>query len=378
MNGITCRALLNTGAGSSYISSTLARELRRPPTQTDYKQIETMLHTTNTLTDIYDVEITNTKGDFTINTEVSKVDRAELISMPNPHYKDIIQTYTHLQGVQMEDSDNKEYLPAHVMLGASEYANIKTKGDVKVGQKGEPVVEYTTFGWVIIAGSKKKASKCLMLTRSAEADYTELCSLDVLGLKEDASSGDSDVYQRFKDQLGRNEEGWYETNIMWKQFSPALSSKKTGSLGQLGSLLRKLRKDLKRLQQYDEIIRDQLKDSIVERVSDGKVFGKEFYLPHRPLIREAAESNKVRIVFDASAKENDQSPSLNGVTEVGPPLLNKLWNVLIRNRMCPVTLTGDLKQAFLQIRIRKEDRDALRFHWIKSIESNDIETLRFT
>ena len=66
------------------------------------------------------------------------------------------------------------------------------------------------------------------------------------------------------------------------------------------------------------------------------------------------------------------------MTEVGPPLLNKLWNVLIRNRMCPVTLTGDLKQAFLQIRIRKEDRDALRFHWIKSIESNDIETLRFT
>ena len=30
------------------------------------------------------------------------------------------------------------------------------------------------------------------------------------------------------------------------------------------------------------------------------------------------------------------------------------------------------------MKIRKEDRDALRFHWIKSIESNDIETLRFT
>ena len=102
------------------------------------------------------------------------------------------------------------------------------------------------------------------------------------------------------------------------------------------------------------------------------------HLPHRPAIREAAESTKIRIVFNVSAKENHQSPSLNDVTEVGPPILNKLWNVLIRNRMCPVTLTGDLKQAFLQIRIRKEDRDALRFHWIKSIESNDIETLRFT
>ena len=62
--------------------------------------------------------------------------------------------------------------------------------------------------------------------------------------------------------------------------------------------------------------------AIVERVSDGKPFGKEFYLPHRPVIREGVESTKVRIVFHASVKENDQSPSLNNITELGPPLLN--------------------------------------------------------
>ena len=44
-----------------------------------------MLHTTNNLIDTYHVEIANTEGDLNINTEVSKVDRAELISMPNPH-----------------------------------------------------------------------------------------------------------------------------------------------------------------------------------------------------------------------------------------------------------------------------------------------------
>ena len=123
-----------------------------------------------------------------------------------------------------------------------------------------------------------------MLTRSAEANYAELCSLDVLGLKEDTSNGENDIYQRFKDQLGRNEEGLYETNIMWKQFSPALSSNKTASLGRLESLQRKLRKDPKLLQQYDQKIRDQLKDGIAERVLDDKPFGKEFYLPHRSVI----------------------------------------------------------------------------------------------
>ena len=53
-----------------------------------------------------------------------------------------------------------------------------------------------------------------MLTRSAEADYAEVSSLDVLGLKEVASNIGNDKYQRFKDQLGRNKEERYETNIM--------------------------------------------------------------------------------------------------------------------------------------------------------------------
>ena len=60
---------------------------------------------------------------------------------------------------------------------------------------------------------------------------------------------DSDIYQRLKDQLGKNEEGWHETNSMWKQFSPVLPSNKTGNRGRLGSLLTKLRNDPKLLQQ---------------------------------------------------------------------------------------------------------------------------------
>ena len=37
-----------------------------------------------------------------------------------------------------------------------------------------------------------------------------------------------------------------------------------------------------------------------------------------------------------------------------------------------------LKQAFLQVRIRLEDRDALRFHWIKNRDVSNVEVLRFT
>lgn len=41
-------------------------------------------------------------------------------------------------------------------------------------------------------------------------------------------------------------------------------------------------------------------------------------------------------------------------------------------------MTGDIKQAFLQARIKEQDRDALRFHWLKDPSSQTVETLRFT
>ena len=51
--------------------------------------------------------------------------------------------------------------------------------------------------------------------------------------------------------------------------------------------------------------------------------------------------------------------------------------MLVRGRFHPVALKGDLQKAFLQVRIRENDRDALRFHWRKD-QQPELETLRFT
>ena len=100
-------------------------------------------------------------------------------------------------------------------------------------------------------------------------------------------------------------------------------------------------------------------------------------MPHRAVVREGAESTKTRVVYDCSAREGE-GPSLNDCLDVGPPLQNKLWDVLVRGRFHPIALAGDLRKAFLQVRIKEEHRDALRFHWLRSVDSNEVETLRFT
>jgi hypothetical protein len=102
-----------------------------------------------------------------------------------------------------------------------------------------------------------------------------------------------------------------------------------------------MERDPELLNQYDDIMQGQLKQGIVEKSSDEPV-GKEFYLTHRPVIRTSAESTKVRIVYDASSKEGENSPLLDDCLETGPQLQNILWDVLVRNHLKPVALSGDL------------------------------------
>ena len=105
---------------------------------------------------------------------------------------------------------------------------------------------------------------------------------------------------------------------------------------------------------------------------------KEFYLPNKPVFREGAETTKLRVVYDMSAKPSRESPSLNKCLEKGPSLQNLLWKILVLNRFKPYVITADIQKAFLQIIIRESDRDALRFHWIKNQDINQIDILRFT
>jgi hypothetical protein len=63
---------------------------------------------------------------------------------------------------------------------------------------------------------------------------------------------------------------------------------------------------------------------------------KEFYIPHRYVVGESAQTTKMRILYDASARESPEAPSMNDCLYAGPALQNKLWNVLVQQRAFPV------------------------------------------
>ena len=134
-----------------------------------------------------------------MTTMVSKVDKSVLLSIPNPRYADKIKTFSHLAGVTMDDEDTKPKLPIHLMLGASEYLRIKTHTKPKIGKAGEPIAELTTLGWTMMSAGKEVGLNSVYLPRTSSAEYQQLCSLDVLGLRDGPEGDQQCVDEEFKE-----------------------------------------------------------------------------------------------------------------------------------------------------------------------------------
>ena len=303
VEGIKCRALLDTGAGSAYASAALLDRLHKRAVRKEFRRIEMMMQATSKEIEVHNLTIRNTAGDFTLNVEVTKVDRGALLSLDNPKYETLTTNYSHLKEVEMADNDNKAQLPVHLILGASEYTQIKPRTSPKIGNPGEPIAELTQLGWTIMSPGKEVDLTNMLLTQTSVVEYENLCRLDVLGLEDHPTGDQQNVYKEFKEQLGRSQEGYYETGLLWKANHPPLANNEAGSLRRLESLVKRLQKQPNLLERYDSVIQDQLTQGIVERVQD-KPVAKEFYIPHKAVVRDAAESTKLRIVYDASARPN--------------------------------------------------------------------------
>ena len=75
--------------------------------------------------EMYNTEIQNLKGDFTLEVEVSNVAREELLSVKHQKHQQVPGKYKHRRGVTMDDVSEKTELPVGLILGTSEYVKIK-------------------------------------------------------------------------------------------------------------------------------------------------------------------------------------------------------------------------------------------------------------
>lgn len=202
------------------------------------------------------------------------------------------------------------------------------------------------------------------LTTNKNDELDKLCSLywslEVLGIRSSQlEEVNESVLQHHRETVTRDEDGRFVVRWPYKKESPSLPSNYRLSLARLKKIFEKW--DSSALEECNKNFLEQLKLGIIEKVPIDSPYLKH-YIPWKPVFR----NNKIRIVYDASAKTKS-GISLNDLMHTGPKLIGDLVSLLINFRLFEIGITADIEKAFLMVGLNVVDRDVTRFLWVKDL-----------
>ncbi|GFR29560.1 uncharacterized protein TNCT_463151 [Trichonephila clavata] len=212
----------------------------------------------------------------------------------------------------------------------------------------------------------------------ADAEFNIPKQIDILlreaiGIKEESSSNPNDqAMQHFKSSVLFNS-GRYEVVFPWKRDKQELNDNFSVAENRAKSLAKRFIRDPTLFKQYFEILREYESQGIIERVfqTEKPTDRAVFYLPHQAVFRQESLTTKIRIV-----SHEDGQLALNECIWPGANLNPNIFHLLIYFRLNTIAITADIERAFLQISLRDEDRDAVRFLF-PELESNQTNPYKF-
>ena len=139
MNGVKARALIDTGARSSYISTYLVKKLNSKPLRKEKRLIEQKHGTVEKMAEIHKIKITSSVVDnFNMVVPCINAEKEVLTYLPNPNIPELKKKNTKLERIPFADEKNtKEHLPVRVILGVADYQKIKTSESIAYGKHPE-------------------------------------------------------------------------------------------------------------------------------------------------------------------------------------------------------------------------------------------------
>jgi hypothetical protein len=375
---VPVRVLMDSGSQRTYITNGLKEKLGLQPTKTETLKLNTFGgdRFSKKRCDVVQLSLQGSDGDI----EISAVCFPKICS-PIPT-KICPERYPHLKGLNLADvrqseSDEFEHDNIDILIGCDYYFDIVNNEMVR-GEGRGPVAVSSKFGW-IVAGPTMREEKNdessmvhLIMQRNELASQSSYVQnkdgelIETLRTFWDTESigitnhdiGNPEESKFLREVSFDKQEGRYQVRLPWKTEALPQSNGYSTCVRRLRQLHSHLKKDKHLLNDYDSVMKQQLESGIIEAVpeedddSDGS-----YYLPHHGVIREDKETTKLRVVFDGSAKPNEESPSINDCLEKGPNLVPNLFDTVIKFRSHPIGIVADIEKAFHQIQISPEDSE---------------------
>ncbi|KFD61475.1 hypothetical protein M514_26371 [Trichuris suis] len=275
--------------------------------------------------------------------------------------------WSHIGGLNLADNFPCASSEVDALVGLDHYYDFM-RNTVRQGRNNEPIAVQSKLGWILCGkvgkGPAYATTTALQDTaeESTEAMLKRFWQLDAIGVSEneDSTEKPSTVMEAFQKSVAFDGER-YTVELPWKG-EKSLPNNLQLAQQCLEQTERRLRKRGKEATAYLSARKEYVMNDWVEEASR-KITnqGEEWYLPHHAVVRSDKTTTQCRIVFDGSA--SFRGVSLNDQLEAGPALQRDLVGILIRFRRYRIGIQADVQKMFVQIRLREEDRDMVRFLW---------------
>ena len=352
--GCNVRVLFDSGSHRSFISAKAVENLGLRPVRRENLSIKAFgcRETDDSMRDVVEFCLLPLMGEKRVKVSCYVVDN--ITSIANIHVEKVKKLYPHLHMIYFSDvSRFEDKLNIQILIG-SDFQWEFMEGEEIRGGPHEPVAVKTTLGWVLsgpLKGEKFDSSPqcsvnllpCEPSAKGIEEQVNKLWDLDSLGIRPK-----DNVHEALLDDIVFTGER-YSVSLPWKEGHGPLPLNYNNCVARLKSQIRKLKQDPKILHEYDRIISEQLQTGIISKVSKMEDAERVSYLPHSAVVRENAETTKVRVVYDASCKDKNTGTSLNDCLHVGPSLTPLIFDILLRFRDARVAPLKDLTIPRLEL-----------------------------
>lgn len=259
-----------------------------------------------------------------------------------------------------------------VLIGANAArALVQLETRQPIGKDG-PIAVRTMFGWSVLGeipsslnrnSTKKSDPKTCRAITSHPVEPNVQQEKPCRENRQASKKADEDVAMNILKSTIRKVDGHYEVGLLWRSREVNLPNNRGDALKYFFSNEARCRADpayhevfSKGIERYEQM---GFSRKLEVHELQGPV-GRTWYLPY--FVTHHARK-KPRLVFNASKRSKGRS--LNEELLPGPDLACPIAKVITLLRENPFAVSMDLKDFFLNVRVREEDQPALRYFYRK-------------
>ncbi|CAK9800717.1 hypothetical protein ANTPLA_LOCUS7241 [Anthophora plagiata] len=358
---IPCRALLDSGSQSNFITYELCKKLgiKYEPTEV---QVSGLAGKANIIKERVNVRITSTVNSFSAKISCLAIKNITQ-DMPNIVLDKIVKCRP--SHITLADPHFNKSRQIDMLIGAGLFWNLLCVGQHK--EDSGLIWQKTQLGWVlggrISWPRSEKIQRCHLVTnRDLYNQIERFWQVEEVDI---ATKTDIDRCEAlFRATTRQNKDGRYIVQIPFNDRLENLGTSRHQAETRLRSIERKLDRQPQLREQYTKFMEEYEALGHMSRITppQREESAASFYLPHHAVIKEESTTTKLRVVFDGSAKSNT-GISLNDTQRVGPTVQSELTDILLRFRTSQYVLAADVEKMYRQILIEPTQRRFQRIVW---------------